>query len=47
MQREAAPHPPMVRFGAFIDQALVGWSCGWFERGHSFYMANSGVVAAH
>lgn len=35
---------PMVRFGAYIDDELVGWSCGWMERGDTFYMANSGVA---
>lgn len=47
LRSEPTTYPPMVRFGAFIDEKLVGWSCGWFERGHSFYMANSGVVSAH
>lgn len=46
---EAAPaaHPPMFRLGAYIGEELVGWSNGWMERGRVFYMANSGVVAAH
>ena len=35
---------PMVRFGAYADDELVGWSCGWMERGGTYYMANSGVV---
>ena len=44
----AAPaHSPMFRLGAYIGDELVGWSCGWMERGRVFYMANSGVVAAH
>ena len=38
---------PMVRFGAYIDGQLVGWSSGHLERGNSFYMANSGVVPKH
>ena len=40
-------HSPMVRFGAFVDGQLVGWSCGWLERGDCFYMASSGVAAEH
>lgn len=44
----AAPaHSPMFRLGAYIGDELVGWSNGWMERGKVFYMANSGVVAAH
>ncbi len=38
------PWPPMVRFGVYLDERLVGWTSGWFERPDSFYMANSGVV---
>jgi GNAT superfamily N-acetyltransferase len=38
---------PMFRLGAYRGEALVGWSCGWMERGRVFYMANSGVVQAH
>jgi GNAT superfamily N-acetyltransferase len=37
----------MVRFGAYSDEQLVGWSFGWFERPDSFYMANSGVLPSH
>ena len=40
-------HSPMYRLGAYVGEALVGWSCGWMERGGVFYMANSGVVHAH
>jgi hypothetical protein len=40
-------HIPMFRTGAYVGDELVGWSCGWMERTQSFYMANSGVVAAH
>lgn len=40
-------HPPMYRLGAYLEEELVGWSCGWMERGNVFYMANSGVVPAH
>ncbi|MDP3759259.1 MAG: GNAT family N-acetyltransferase [Ramlibacter sp.] len=40
-------HPPMHRLGAYIGEELVGWSNGWMERGRVFYMANSGVAAAH
>lgn len=40
-------HAPMFRLGAYIGGELVGWSNGWMERGKVFYMANSGVVAAH
>jgi GNAT superfamily N-acetyltransferase len=44
----AAPaHSPMFRLGAYMGDELVGWSCGWMERGRVFYMANSGVVPAH
>lgn len=39
--------PALVRFGAFLDQELVGWTYGWFEHGSGFYMANSGVVQSH
>lgn len=39
--------PPMHRLGAYIGDELVGWSNGWMERGRVFYMANSGVAAAH
>jgi hypothetical protein len=38
---------PMHRLGAFDGDVLVGWSCGWMERGGTFYMANSGVIASH
>ncbi len=44
---ERATHSQMVRFGAYIDGQLVGWSCGWLERGNCFYMANSGVSPRH
>jgi GNAT superfamily N-acetyltransferase len=37
-------HSPMVRFGAYDGDDLVGWSCGWMERGGIYYMANSGVL---
>jgi hypothetical protein len=40
-------HPPMYRLGAYSGEELVGWSCGWMERGNVFYMANSGVVSSH
>jgi hypothetical protein len=36
--------PPMVRFGAYSDQELVGWTYGWFQRPDRFCMANSGVI---
>jgi len=39
--------PPMFRIGAYVGTELVGWSCGWMERGNVFYMANSGVVASY
>ncbi len=38
---------PIVRFGAFSDEQLVGWTYGWFQRPDSFYMANSGVLPSH
>ena len=48
---DSAPRPtqstPMVRFGAYIDGSLVGWSSGWHERDRCFYMASSGVVPEH
>ncbi len=40
-------HPPMFRVGAYAGDELVGWSCGWMERGNIFYMANSGVTAPY
>ena len=39
--------PPMVRFGAYSGDQLVGWTLGWFRRPESFYMANSGVRLAY
>ncbi len=44
VEAHTAAHSPMVRFGAYVDGQLVGWSCGWLERGNCFYMANSGVT---
>jgi len=41
------PHSPMFRFGAYAGEQLVGWSCGWMERGNVYHMANSGVVPSH
>ncbi|HAT30101.1 MAG TPA: hypothetical protein DCW29_04395 [Janthinobacterium sp.] len=38
---------PMLRLGAYQGDELVGWSCGWMERGQVFYMANSGVRPSH
>lgn len=38
---------PMLRIGAYEGDELVGWSCGWMERGNVFYMANSGVRPSH
>jgi GNAT superfamily N-acetyltransferase len=43
----SALFPPMVRFGAYSDEQLVGWSYGWFERPDKFYMANSAVLPGH
>jgi GNAT superfamily N-acetyltransferase len=45
----AAQHAPMFRLGAYLNEGdeLIGWSCGWMERGRVFYVANSGVLAAH
>lgn len=40
-------YSPALRIGAYVGTELVGWSFGWLERGRSFYMANSGVVAHH
>ena len=39
-------YTPIFRVGAWRGDELVGWSWGWMERTRSFYMANSGVVAA-
>ena len=39
--------PPMVRFGAYSDEQLVGWTYGFFQRLDRFYMANSGVLLSH
>jgi GNAT superfamily N-acetyltransferase len=44
---DPALFPPMVRFGAFLDEQLVGWSIGWFERPDTFFMANSAVLSSH
>ena len=44
---DSAVHSPMYRLGAYSEEMLVGWSCGWMERGKVFYMANSGVVSSH
>jgi len=44
---ETTSHWPMVRLGAYADEELVGWSYGWMERNHVYYMANSGVVSAY
>ena len=39
---------PVLRFGAYAGEDLVGWSYGWFEPPDGgFYMANSGVEAAY
>jgi hypothetical protein len=43
----AHSHSPMYRLGAYVGEELVGWSCGWMERGNVYYMANSGVVPPH
>jgi GNAT superfamily N-acetyltransferase len=40
-------YTPMFRAGAYRGGELVGWSFGWMERTKSFYMANSGVIAAY
>lgn len=44
---EQLKHSAMVRFGAYMGEDLVGWSCGWFERCNTYYMAHSGVVTEH
>jgi GNAT superfamily N-acetyltransferase len=44
---DSARFPPMVRFGAYVNEQLVGWSYGWFQRPDTFYMANSGVLPSH
>lgn len=48
-QRIDSPPPssPMLRFGAFMGDELIGWSCGWFERSSVFHMATSGVLAQY
>jgi GNAT superfamily N-acetyltransferase len=40
-------HSPMFRLGAYEGDALIGWSCGWMDRGPVFHMANSGVLPTH
>jgi len=40
-------HAPMYRLGAYVGEEIVGWTIGWMERGNVFYVANSGVLAAH
>ncbi|MDB5859487.1 MAG: N-acetyltransferase [Ramlibacter sp.] len=42
---ETPAYAPMRRLGAYEGEQLVGWTCGWMERGGVFYMANSGVIA--
>src|SRR5262245_30019278 len=44
---DRATLPPMVRFGAYSGEQLVGWTIGWFQRPDRFVMSNSGVVPAH
>jgi len=44
---DSALFPAMVRFGAYSDEQLVGWSYGWFERPDRFYIANSAVLPSH
>ena len=39
--------PPMVRFGAYSDEQLVGWTYGWFQRPDRFIMANSAVLPSY
>src|SRR5262245_29708454 len=39
--------PPMVRYGAYDGEQLVGWTIGWFQRPDRFIMSNSGVVPSH
>lgn len=48
-QHPGSPPPgsPMLRFGAFLGDEIVAWSCGWFERGSVYYMATSGVLPQH
>lgn len=41
---ESTHHDSVIRLGAFEGTQLIGWSCGWFERGAILYMANSAVV---
>lgn len=45
--RAGALQPPMFRLGAYDGATLVGWTCGWMERGQVFYVANSGVISSH
>ena len=35
-----------LRIGAFRNGELIGWTYGWCEREHHFYMAHSGVIDA-
>ena len=39
--------PPMIRFGAYSDEQLVGWTYGSFQRLDRFHVANSGVLPSH
>lgn len=39
--------PPMIRFGAYSGDQLVGWTYGFFQRVDRFWMANSGVLPNH
>ena len=46
---QAVPHvhASMARLGAYAGDEVIGWSYGWMERGNTFYMANSGVIAPY
>lgn len=39
--------PPMIRFGAYSGDQLVGWTYGFFQRLDRFHVANSGVLPSH
>lgn len=43
----AAAQPPVQRVGVYLGDELIGWTSGWTERGHVFYMGSSGVHPAH
>ena len=45
--RSSLPKADRVRIGAFHDEALVGYTTGWFEVGGRFYIGSSAVREAY